>query len=211
MDNLAGGPADAEPALIHVVDDDPGVRSSLTDLFASVGYEVAAYASPAEFMATEQLNRLGCLVLDVRLQGASGLDFQEQLSRDGSVLPIILISGHGDVPMTVRGMRAGAIDFIEKPFREQHLLDAVALAIKEVQRRAPATERVQDANRRFASLSPRERQIIDLVMTGQLNKQIAFQLSISEPTVKIHRAAAMRKLGVRSLVDLTRLADALGN
>jgi FixJ family two-component response regulator len=139
----------------------------------------------------------------------NGLDFQEKLVREGCKVPIILMSGHGDVPMSVRGMRAGAIDFIQKPFREQDLLDAVALAIAEWWRRAPEVELHEDAKQRFASLTPREREIIKHVLAGRLSKQVAYDLSISLVTVKIHRASAMRKLGVRSLVELTRLADAI--
>lgn len=199
-----------EKPMVHIVDDDQGVRSALEDLFASVGYDVASYGSPSEFLTGDQIGRLGCLVLDVRLPGVNGLDFQDQLAREGRTLPVVLVTGHGDVPMSVRGMKAGAIDFIEKPFRDQDLLDAVAVAIAEGRRRAAAGERLEAAQRRFSTLSPREREVIGRVIAGRLNKQIAFELSISEVTVKIHRAAAMKKLGARSLVDLTRLAETLG-
>ena len=200
----------AQRPLVHVVDDDPGVRNALEDLLASVGYDVASFASASELLAAEQADHAHCLILDVRMPGVNGLDFQEQLARKGRTVPVILVTGHGDVPMSVRGMKAGAIDFIQKPFREQDLLDAVALAVEECRRRAPLIERREDALQRFAGLSPREREVIGHVVKGRLNKQIAHELSISEVTVKLHRSSAMRKLGVRSLVELTRLADSLG-
>lgn len=204
----ANAAAPLRKPLVHVVDDDPGMRASLEDLLESVGYDVASYASAADWLHGEQVEGSACLILDVRLPGVNGLDLQEQLAREGRHVPVVLVTGHGDVPMSVRGMKAGAIDFIEKPFRDQDLLDAVALAIEEGRRRAPRIQRRRDALRRFATLSPRERQVIDLVVEGRLNKQIAHALAISEVTVKIHRSGAMRKLGVRSLVELTRLAEA---
>lgn len=203
-------PVETRTPVVHIVDDDHSVRDALEDLFSSVGYDVASYGSTGEFLAGERSDRPSCLVLDVRLPGVNGLEFQEQLAREGSSVPVVLVTGHGDVPMSVRGMKAGAIDFIEKPFRDQDLLDAVAVAIEEGRRRTSALQRLKDAETRFASLSPREREVITLVISGSLNKQTAFQLSISEVTVKIHRAAAMRKLEVRSLVELTRLAETLG-
>ena len=196
--------------LVQIVDDDPGMRAALEDLLQSVGYDVASYGSAAELLFGEQVEGPSCLILDVRPPGVNGLDLQEQLAREGRNLPVVLVTGHGDVPMSVRGMKAGAVDFIEKPFRDQDLLDAVALAIEEGRRRAPAIQRRIDAQRRFATLSPRERQVIDLVMQEKLNKQIAHDLAISEVTVKIHRGAAMRKLGARSIMELTRLGEALG-
>ena len=195
--------------LVQIVDDDPGMLAALEALLQSVGYDVASYGSAAELLG-EQVEGPSCLILDVRLPGVNGLDLQEQLAREGRNVPVVLVTGHGDVPMSVRGMKAGAVDFIEKPFRDQDLLDAVALAIEQGRRRAPGIQRRLDAQRRFATLSPRERQVIDLVMEGKLNKQIAHDLAISEVTVKIHRGAAMRKLGARSLVELTRLGEALG-
>lgn len=196
--------------LVFVVDDDPGMRNALEDLLASVDYQVESYASTSEFREFDKLRRADCLILDVRLPGVNGLEFQEQLALEEDNVPVILITGHGDVPMSVRGMKAGAIDFIEKPFRQQDLLDAVARAVEEGRRRAPLNKRRKVARQRFESLSPRERQVIDLVIRGQLNKQIAYELSISEVTVKIHRGSAMRKLGIRTIVELTRMAEALG-
>lgn len=201
---------DTPVALVRVIDDDAKIRMALEDLFQSVGYDVACYESTADFLESDPSDRAGCLILDIRLPGVNGLDFQEQLQRDGWSIPVVLLTGHGDVPMSVRGMKAGAIDFIEKPFRDQDLLDAVARAIEEGLRRAPLADRRENAERRFAKLSRREREVIGRVINGQINKQIAFDLAISEVTVKIHRAGAMRKLGARSLVDLTRLAEALG-
>lgn len=203
------GRSSARP-MVHIVDDDPGIRSSVEDLLVSVGYQVRSYASTHELVATNERVTADCLILDVRLPGVNGLDFQEQLAKDGRNLPVILVTGYGDVPMSVRGMKAGAVDFIEKPFRDQDLLDAVARAIDEGRRQAPHIKRREDAKQRFAALSLREREVIERVVNGQLNKQIAFDLSISVVTVKIHRAGAMRKLGVKSLVELTRLAEALG-
>lgn len=200
-------PESSAVPLVHVIDDDPGVRRSLEDLLLSVGYEVATYGSTADFLAVQASGRPECLLLDVRLPGMSGLDFQGYLANEGSSMPVVLISGHGDVPMTVRAMRAGAIDFIEKPFREQDLLDAVGRAIEESRRRAPLERQREEAERRITSLSRREREVITLVMTGKLNKQIAAHLSISEITVKIHRAAAMKKLGVRTVLELSRFAQ----
>lgn len=198
-----------EPApLIHVIDDDPAMRRSLDDLLESAGYAAATYASTAAFLAREADDRPACLLLDVRLPGMNGLDFQDYLANTASDLPVILISGHGDVPMTVRAMRAGALDFIEKPFREQDLLDAVARAVEESRKRVPAARCRDETDQKIATLSPRERQVISLVLTGKLNKQIAFDLSISEVTVKIHRASAMRKLGVRTILELSRIAEA---
>ncbi len=200
---------DLEP-LVHVIDDDKGLRAAITDLLQSVGYQVASYDSPTEFLLADFDDRPACLVLDVRMPGVSGLDFQDQLTSEGCALPIILMSGFGDVPMSVRGIRGGAIDFIEKPIREQDLLDAIARALEEGRRRATIEQRQQDARQRFDSLTPREREVIDRVLNGELSKQIAFSLSLSEVTVKVHRAAAMKKLKVRTLIELTRLAQTLG-
>ncbi len=199
-----------QDVLIRIIDDDRGLRSSLEDLLQSVGYVVASYGSTAEFLHGDDVDQPGCLILDVRLPGTNGLDFQDQLVLQGYTLPIILISGFGDVPMSVRGIKGGAIDFIEKPFRDQDLLDAVACAVEEGRQRAALNHRVREAHQRFSSLTSRERDVINLVIEGQLSKQIAFELSISEVTVKSHRATAMKKLGAKSLIELTRLAEAAG-
>ncbi len=196
--------------LVHVIDDDKGLRTAITDLLQSAGYQAASYESPMEFLRAEFDDRPGCLILDIRLPGVNGLDFQDQLSRQGCTLPIILMSGFGDIPTSVRGIRGGAIDFIEKPIREQDLMEAVARALEEGRRRAAIEQRRRDARQRFASLTPREMDVIERVLQGELSKQIAFSLSLSEVTVKVYRAAAMKKLKVRTLIELTRLAQTLG-
>jgi FixJ family two-component response regulator len=202
--------SDQAAPIVHVVDDDTGLRASLADLFESVGYRVAVYGSVAEFLAGSRCPEPGCLVLDVRLPGISGLDFQEQLTRHGVHLPTILMSGHGDIPMSVRGIKAGALDFIEKPFREQDMLDAVSAAVEVSRRRIPELVFREHLQERFSKLTARERDVMQLVVQGRLNKQIAHELSISEVTVKIHRGAAMRKMEAGSVAELARMADALG-
>ena len=202
---------DAESAnqVVHILDDDAGMRTSLDNLFRSVGYTTRAYASVAEFLAAGEESEPGCLVLDVRLPGMSGLDFQDQLRERGSVLPVVLMTGHGDIPMSVRGMKGGAIDFLAKPFREQDMLDAVAAALAlDLETRASISENA-DLKSRYETLSSREREVVALVITGKLNKQIAFDLSISEITVKIHRGNAMRKMGARNLIEFIQMAEVL--
>ncbi|QEE43716.1 response regulator transcription factor (plasmid) [Rhizobium sp. WL3] len=196
--------------LIHIIDDDRGLRAAITDLLQSAGYQVASYESPSEFLQAEFDDRPACLILDIRMPEVSGLDFQDQLKSEGCGMPIILMSGFGDVPTSVRGIRGGAVDFIEKPIRAQDLLDAIARALEEGRRRATIEQREKDARQRFDSLTPRERDVIERVLKGELSKQIAFSLSLSEVTVKVHRAAAMKKLKVRTLIELTRLAQTLG-
>jgi FixJ family two-component response regulator len=201
----------SDDAVVHIVDDDESLREALSGLFRSVGVEARTYGSTQALMDTGlPEGRTGALVLDVRLPGLSGLDFQARLESLGIRLPVVLMTGHGDIPMSVRGMKAGAIDFLEKPFRDQDMLDAVTLAFeKDRQRRREETDK-RGVEERFAGLSPRERQVMALVTAGKLNKQVAFELSLSEITVKIHRGAAMRKMGARSLADLVRMAEALG-
>jgi FixJ family two-component response regulator len=199
-----------ERARIHVVDDDPGFRASLADLLESMGYEVAAYGSTAEFLARGEISIPGCLVLDVRLPEMSGLDLQEKLGRDGVKLPVILMTGFGDIAMSVRGMKAGARNFIEKPFRDQDMLDAVAEAVAASRQDVPVTQRKAALAERYASLTPREREVLHFVVRGLLNKQIAHALSISEVTVKIHRSGVMRKMQAGSIAEISRMADILG-
>ena len=200
----------AERPRVHVVDDDPGLLAALSDLLESMGYEVATYGSTAEFLARDKRHGPGCLVLDVRLPGMSGLDLQEQLAREGVSLPVILMTSFGDVPMSVRGMKAGARDFFEKPFRDQDMLDAIADAIEASRRTDPLMQRRTALAQRYACLTRREREVMELVVRGQLNKQIAYALSISEVTVKIHRGGVMRKMQVRSVAELGRMAEVLG-
>ena len=201
--------SDADVPAVHVVDDDAGLRTALDSLFRSMGYPTRLYGSAAEFMASGAADGAGCLVLDIRLPGTSGLDFQQQLADAGVTMPVILMTGHGDIPMTVRGMKAGAVDFLPKPFREQDMLDAVAAALaRDASTRAERSQS-DDLRHRFETLSARERDVMGRVATGKMNKQIAFDLGLSEITVKIHRGNAMRKMGARTLADFVRMAETL--
>jgi FixJ family two-component response regulator len=199
----------ASNATIHIIDDDESMRLALDTLFRSVGLQTKMYGSAREFLETKYDDKPGCLVLDVRLPGVSGLDFQEQLAGHGINLPAVMITGHGDIPMSVRAMKAGAVDFLPKPFRDQDMLDAVAAAIERDQTRRNDAGHANEIRDRFATLSPREQQVMMLVTTGKMNKQVAGDLGLSEITVKIHRGAAMRKMGARTLADLVRMADSL--
>jgi len=192
---------------VHVIDDEAGVREALSSLLRSMGYEVRLYASAAEFMGSWVLDQPGCIVLDVRLPGGSGLDLQDRLAATGIHLPVILMTAFADVPMTVRGMKAGALDFLTKPFRDQDLLDAVAVAVAQDQMRRQHISQAILYLERMEQLSPRERQVMDLVVKGLLNKQIAGMLNIQEVTVKLHRAAVMRKVGAKSIIELGRIAE----
>lgn len=194
---------------VHIVDDDESLRSAIESLVRSVGLQAGAYGSVREFLDAKIAEKPGCIVLDVRLPGVSGLDFQTQLAALGVRLPVILITGHGDIPMSVRAMKAGAVDFLPKPFRDQDLLDAIAVAIDRDRARRAADRDAAGLNDRYATLSPREQQVMQLVTAGRLNKQVAGELGLSEITVKIHRGAAMRKMGARTLADLVRMAEAL--
>lgn len=198
-----------ETATVHIVDDDESLRRVVDSLCRSVGLKTLTYGSAQEFLAARREESAGCLLLDVRLPGISGLDFQSQLAEHGIHLPVILMTGHGDIPMSVRAMKAGAVDFLAKPFRDQDLLDAVATAIERDRSRRAAQGDASLLRERFETLSPRERQVMLLVTTGKMNKQVAGDLGLSEITVKIHRGAAMRKMGARTLADLVRMADAL--
>jgi len=199
-----------ERPVVFVVDDDPSMRHALQDLVASVGLEPRAFATPQEFLQARRADVPSCLVLDVRLPGSSGLAFQEELARAGVRVPVIFITGHGDIPMSVRAIKAGAVEFLSKPFREQELLDAIHAGIERdrAQRRAAAA--VADLEQRFATLTERERQIMPLVIAGQASKRIAAELGVAEATVKVHRAQIMRKMQANSLPELVRMGDALG-
>jgi FixJ family two-component response regulator len=205
----AGDAAKSERAVVHVIDDDESLRDALDLLLPTVGFEARTYASVQQFLDARARDGLGCIVLDVRLPGISGLDFQSQLAGFGIHLPVILMTGHGDVPMSVRAMKAGAVDFLPKPFRDQDMIDAVSTAIERDRQRRATEGDVARIRDRFATLSPREQQVMMLVTTGRMNKQVAGDLALSEITVKIHRGRAMRKMRARTLADLVRMADAL--
>jgi FixJ family two-component response regulator len=196
-------------SIVHIVDDDNSLRSALDSLLRSVGLQTRSYGSVREFLDAKRDDRPGCMVVDVRLPGISGLDFHEQLAEFGIYMPAVLITGHGDIPMSVRAMKAGAVDFLAKPFRDQDMLDAVALALKRDADRRAADSGTALVKERFATLSPREQQVMMRVTAGKMNKQVAGDLGLSEITVKIHRGAAMRKMAARTLADLVRMADTL--
>jgi FixJ family two-component response regulator len=198
-----------ETPTVLVVDDDVSVREGLNSLFKSVGMDVKLFASAPEMLRQRLPDAPCCLVLDIRLPGVSGLDFQAQLTNAAIHVPIIMVTGHGDIPMSVRAMKAGAVDFLTKPFREQEMLDAVANAIERDRNRRENEKTVSDQRRLFETLTSREREIMARVTAGLLNKQIAAELGLSEITVKIHRGRVMKKMGVRSLADLVRAAEVL--
>jgi FixJ family two-component response regulator len=200
----------AASPLIYLVDDDALLRDAISSLLRSVGMQVAAYPSVAAFQAVPRLDVSSCLLLDVRLQGVSGLDFQADLNRAGVALPVILMTGHGDIPMSVRAMKAGAIDFLAKPFRDQDLLDAIHVALQADGVRRGRDRALHAVTARYATLTPREREIMALAARGLMNKQIAGEVGTSEITVKIHRGNAMRKMEAKTFADLVRMAEALG-
>jgi RNA polymerase sigma factor (sigma-70 family) len=195
---------------VLVVDDDALVRKALRELFESIGLQVTVFQSTQEFLRAERPDVPCCLVLDVRLPGQSGLEFQRELNERNIALPVVFLTGHGDVPMSVRAMKAGAIEFLTKPFREQELLDAVQVAIDHDRSTRQDAELLTELRRRFDALTPRERTIMTLVMAGWRNKQIAGEIKISEATVKVHRTNLMRKMQAMSLADLIVMAGKLG-
>lgn len=195
---------------IYVVDDDDGMRRALTGLMTTVGYDVLPFARPSEFLSKYDPDQPGCLVLDVRMPEMSGLEVQQQLNRAGSMVPVILITGHGDIPMAVQAMKDGAFDFLQKPFRDQELLDRINAAIKQDAENRTAVERHADLKRRAESLTPREREVMAFVVDGRANKVIAIDLGLSERTVEIHRANVMEKMAARSVAHLVKMHLILG-
>jgi len=203
-------PASAKESTVFVIDDDVAMRATLSSLFRSVGLRVELFGSAHEFAQIKMPDVASCLVLDIRLPGVSGLDFQAELAEADIRIPIIFMTGHGDIPMSVKAMKAGAIDFLTKPFRDQDILDAVIRAIERDQKRRDSEKAVSELRILFDSLTSREREVMTLVAAGLMNKQIAAKLGITEITVKVHRGHMMRKMKARSLVDLAGMADLLG-
>ncbi len=196
--------------LICVVDDEEEIRGALDSLLRSAGYQVRTYDGPEAYLASAAADAASCLILDIRLQGANGLDFQQQLLDSDVAVPVIFITGHADIPMTVRGMKAGAVDFIAKPFDDDHILAAVREAVARDSQRRKTADETGSTRTRFETLSAREREIMALVTAGLMNKQVAGRLGLSEITVKIHRSNLMKKMAAQSLADLVRMAESLG-
>lgn len=197
--------------VVFVIDDDPSVRSSVKFLISTVGLQVESFDSAETFLKRKPPQTTSCLVLDVRLQGLSGLDFQRELAAKSIRIPIVFITGHGDIPMSVRAMKAGAVEFLTKPFRDQDLLDAIRVALERDRARREQEKEVTELQQRFESLTPREQEVTSMVASGMLNKQIAGQLGTAENTVKVHRSRAMEKMRAQSLADLVRIIEKLKN
>ena len=206
----ASATTDTGKPTILVVEDDESVRRALSNLFQSVGLEVQLFGTASDMLQSKLPETASCLVLDVRLPGLSGLDFQTELNKANVHIPIIFMSGHGDIPMTVRAMKGGAVDFLAKPFRDQDMLDAVGAAIERDRKRRETDKIMSGLHARFETLTPREREIFALVSSGLMNKQIAAELGLAEITVKIHRGHITKKMGAKSLAELVRQAEALG-
>ena len=199
-----------EEAVVFVVDDDEDLRDGLSNLLRTVGLQVKGFASATDFLKSKLPDAPSCLVLDVRLPGMSGLDFQSELTKKNIGIPIVFMTAHGDIPMTVRAMKGGAVEFLPKPFHDQSMLDAVHSALEKDRQRRKGIGDTSQLRSRFDSLTSREQEILAYVASGLLNKQIAAEVELSEITVKVHRASVMGKMGARSLADLVRMADALG-
>ncbi|RXT47681.1 response regulator transcription factor [Bradyrhizobium betae] len=203
-------PISAREPLVLIVEDDELMREALSNLFASIGLEVEVFGSATEMLQSTLPDVASCLVLDIRLPGMSGLDFQGELAKANIHTPIIFMTGHGDIPMSVRAMKGGAVDFLSKPFRDQDMLDAVTMAIERDRKRREADRIVANLQTHFQTLTPREREILALVSSGLMNKQIAAELGLAEITIKIHRGHIMKKMDAKSLADLLRKAETLG-
>jgi FixJ family two-component response regulator len=204
--NIASG----EEPIVYVIDDDASVREALRNLFRSVGLRVEVFGSAPEFLQSKLPDVASCLILDIRLPRLSGLDFQLDLAKAGIHIPIIFMTGHGDIPMTVRAMKAGAVDFLTKPFRDQDMLDAVTTAIARDRNSRNEARALSDLHARLMTLTAREQEVLALVTTGLMNKQVAAEIGIAEITVKIHRGHIMKKMGAKSLADLVKMAQTLG-
>jgi FixJ family two-component response regulator len=196
--------------IVFVVDDDASIRDALKSLIRSVGLKVELFGSPGEFLQGKRPDAPSCLILDVRMPGESGLDLQRELAEANIHIPTIFITGHGDIPMSVRAMKAGAVEFLTKPFRDQDLLDAIRVALERDRAKRKHEAEIASLRQRWESLTPREQQVLPLVVSGLLNKQIAGEIGTSETTVKVHRGQLMRKMGADSLADLVRLAERIG-
>jgi FixJ family two-component response regulator len=206
----SAGAVSAEEPVVFIVDDDEGIREATRSLLASVGLRVETFTTAQEFLASRQPDAPACLVLDVRLPGLSGLDLQHELIQAGIPIPIIFITGHGDVPTSVQAMKAGAVEFLTKPFQDQQLLDAIHRAIAGDLLERPRRAEMAKLRRRYGSLTPREREVMAMVVAGLLNKQTAAEIGTSEITVKVHRAHIMQKMRADSVADLVRMAERLG-
>jgi FixJ family two-component response regulator len=202
--------ASANEPIVFIIDDDASMRRALTNLFQSVSLKVEVFGSAPEMLHGNLPDVASCLVLDIRLPGLSGLDFQAELAEANILIPIIFMTGHGDIPMTVRAMKGGAVDFLTKPFRDQDMLDAVVTAIERDRKRREAGKIVANLQALFDALTPRERQVLTLVSSGLMNKQIAAELGLAEITVKLHRGRIMKKMKAKSLAELARMAETLG-
>ncbi|MFY9602551.1 MAG: response regulator transcription factor [Pseudolabrys sp.] len=196
--------------VVFVVDDDASVREALGSLIRSIGLRVEAFASAQEFFAAKRPDAICCLILDVRLPGVSGLDFQAELTKAKIQIPIIFITGHGDIPMSVKAMKAGAVEFLPKPFRDQDLLDAIQVALERARAGHANEKALSELRAKFETLTPREQEVMAWVTGGLLNKQVAAEIGVTEITVKVHRGKVTRKMGAKSLADLVKMADILG-
>jgi FixJ family two-component response regulator len=201
---------DSQQPVVFIIDDDDLMRAALDSLIRSVGLRAEALGSAAEFLAAELPDAPCCLILDVRLPGLSGLDFQAELAKSQKQIPVIFITGHGDIPMTVKAMKAGAVEFLTKPFRDQDLLDAVRTALERARALHRAAKAISALRAKFETLTPREQEVMAWVTGGLLNKQVAAEIGVTEITVKVHRSNVTRKMGAKSLADLVRMADMLG-